>query len=498
MAKVQFSDVTPPEKRSIRDIPIPSGGKRKTPIIIKPNPAPQSNFPTASTESSLESKPIEVNKDSGPYEYYYPKEKKVAPQTPPIGEQTFPKTSPVLPNSPNIIPQSKIVPRASGGAKSKKKKFVFGILVLIVIGVFIVGMMTSFSSATIVVTPKSQNVDVDLTFPVSVEKADGAVRYEVVKLSKSKTASVPATGEEVAEIKASGKIVVYNNFSTESQRLIVRTRFETADGLIYRIPESITVPGKSVKNGVETPGSIEVEVFADEVGEKYNIKKTDFTIPGFKTDVARYKGFYARSVTDMNGGFVGKRKTVTAADKQTALTTIDGELQDILQKELQAKVPDGLALLPEAILYESVELLQKESPESNNKNVEIGKEVTAYGILLNSDDLSQMMVKKYITSPDWTNIQAEVKDFSGVQIIKKPSHIESGAKIELQVSGKAKVQAAINSEVVSQKLAGVSRKNTAQIMDEFAGVSSITAAIRPIWKQSFPTDTAKIKVQMAP
>ena len=114
------------------------------------------------------------------------------------------------------------------------------------------------------------------------EAEEGVIGYEVVKLSKSKNVSVPTTGEEAVEVKASGKIMVYNNFSSEPQRLIIRTRFETKEGLIYRIPESIVVPGKTVKNGVETPGSKEIGVFADEPGDKYNIKRQILISPDLK------------------------------------------------------------------------------------------------------------------------------------------------------------------------------------------------------------------------
>ena len=103
--------------------------------------------------------------------------------------------------------------------------------------------------------------------------------------------------------------------------------------MIYRIPESINVPGKTVKDGVETPGTIEVEVFADEAGEKYNIGKVDFTVPGFKNDPARYKGFYARSVTAMTGGFVGKMKTVLPEEKRSTLAQLDADIKTELQKE---------------------------------------------------------------------------------------------------------------------------------------------------------------------
>ena len=84
MPRIQFSDVTPPDnRRSIRDVPIPTGGKRKVPINIKPvvkpvidvapiqtntppAPAPQSNFNAKMSE-------ISEKKTTNAYEYYYPK-----------------------------------------------------------------------------------------------------------------------------------------------------------------------------------------------------------------------------------------------------------------------------------------------------------------------------------------------------------------------------------------------------------------------------------------
>jgi hypothetical protein len=174
----------------------------------------------------------------------------------------------------------------------KKKHWIFGTAIFALVAIFVISMMTVFSSATINITPKNQDIEVDMKIVAINGIEEGSIKYEIIKLSKTKTADLPATDEKAVELKASGKIVIYNNFSSEPQRLIVRTRFESPEGLIYRIPESVVVPGKSVKNGVETPGSIEVEVFADEPGEKYNIKKSDFTIPGFKNDANRYKNFH--------------------------------------------------------------------------------------------------------------------------------------------------------------------------------------------------------------
>ncbi len=451
MLKIQFSDVTPPEKRTIRNIPIPTGGKRKTPVIKKPE---------ENSVSEMES--TENTKSNNPYEYYYPKKKKIPEQH----------------NSLN---------------KTRKKQWIFGIIALFLIGVFMVSMMTVFASATINITPKSQQVNVDIKIVGTKNKIEvNAVRYEVIKLSKVKTVSVPATGEEVVELKASGKIVVYNNFSSRSQRLIIRTRFESPKGLIYRIPESIVVPGKTIKNGKETPGSIEVKVFADEAGEKYNIKKTDFTIPGFKNNASRYKNFYARSSTEMIGGFMGKRKKLIESAKKEALQNIQSEAELALKKDLKSKVPEELTLLFGSFKYESKELPPKESGSS----VIISKEVTAYVTMLNKQDLSKEITNKYISkSTDWSNIKPIVEDFSSLKIVDMSKDPSDANKIDLQIKGKVKVWANIDINTINQKLLGAPKNRVAKLMNEFAGISSITAIIRPVWKQSFPKDPLKIHVQ---
>ncbi len=476
MPRIQFSDVTPPERRSIRDIPIPNSGKRKVPIVIKPEKAPALEIEPVSFDSKMSN--LTEKKSGGPYEYYYPKNKKIPEQY-----------SNDLNKSSSILPTGR-----TDGKQTKRKQWVFGTIISLLIGVFIVGMMTVFASATIDITPKSQDLEVNMKITSTREAEKGTVRYEVIKLSKSKTISVPATGEEAVELKASGKIIIYNNFSAEPQRLIIRTRFESPEGLIYRIPESTVIPGKKIKNGVETPGSIEVEVFADEPGEKYNIKKSDFTIPGFKNDANRYKKFYARSAINMTGGFVGKRKTVLPGDKQAALQSIDSQTEADLEKDLGSKVPEGLALLSGSIIYESNELPAKEETSF----VLIGKEITAYAIMLNAQDLSSKIINEYVaSSSDWSDIKYKVNNFSLLMVANKPSSLENINKINLQIKGKAKVWADINTDIISQRLLGIPKKEVAKLMDEFAGISSIKAAVRPIWKQSFPKNPMKIYVQTA-
>ena len=89
----------------------------------------------------------------------------------------------------------------------------------------------------------------------------------------------------------------------------------------------------------------------------------------------------------------------------------------------------------------------------------------------------------------------EIKNFLLLNVAGMPNDLKTGDKISLQIKGKAKVWAKIDTNIINQKLLGAPKKEVAKLMDEFAGISSITATIRPIWKQSFPKDSLKIHVQ---
>jgi hypothetical protein len=117
--------------------------------------------------------------------------------------------------------------------------------------------------------------------------------------------------------------------------------------------------------------------------------------------------------------------------------------------------------------------------------------------MLNKQDLSDEIINEYTaSSSDWNNIKAIVQDFSLLKIANLPDNLEAGGNINLQMSGKAKVLADIDTNLVNQRLLGVPKGDAGRLMDEFAGISSITATIRPVWKQSFPNNPSKIYVQI--
>jgi hypothetical protein len=371
---------------------------------------------------------------------------------------------------------------------SRKKRsprgLVFLAAAILVAGGFLFFLLNSFASAQVSITPKRQNVELNLSLNVSQSGANGSLRYEIIETKKEAGEEVKASGEEMAEVKAAGKITIYNNFSPDEQRLIARTRFQTADGLIFRISESVVVPGMKTVNGKSEPGTLVASVFADD------IKASEFTIPGFKDDAKRYSGFYAKSNSDMTGGFIGKVKKVSEADKAAAIENMKKTLIDDLEKEIGSKLPETLVALPGAVTYEFREL----PIEPKEDKALLKLQGIAKIMVVEKKALSEVVAKEYLTS--WENIPAEIESFDNISLTFDKGFDATVPQLKVSVKGSAPVVATVDESRIAEGLAGKPKSDLKVIMADYPSVLSARVSLKPLWKNSFPEDPTKIHVSI--
>ncbi len=449
MPKNTLQDIVPPEKKSIRNIPIPTRNTRSS----KP-PTSQVGMKAEGVSS--------VSQNSNPKE--------------------TPASSPARPSSFDTYQ-----PPTRNGRHSKKAVWVGIVGAVVVIFVFIASL---FSSATVSITPKQVSASPGERQFSATKTPSGnqGISFDVIRISKEGGTQVMATGEEEVERKASGMITIFNDFDENNQRLIRNTRFETPEGLIYRIDESVVVPGKSGN----TPGSIEVMVYADEPGANYNIGLSDFTIPGFEGD-PRFESMYARSNTPMTGGMVGVVKTVSEADKAQAQQTIRARLMQELREEIKNQVPESFLVVEDSFSYEWKELPQTNIEESR---VTINEEGTIFAIILNKEILAQYFAREL--APDLPQGNVRLLDTSNVSIeIQDVEEFnpEESQEFTFTVGGSVALISSINEENIRNDLVGKSRKDMNSILANYTAVQEARASIKPFWKQSFPEDADKIRIQ---
>ncbi|MBX4200001.1 hypothetical protein KW790_00860 [Candidatus Parcubacteria bacterium] len=464
MAK-NIEDITPPERRSIRDIPIPESRRKNINILNGPRDiAPPQRMDLPPRES------VRVNE--GPRSTAIPEYR---------SDQAYGSSVPTSRETEYVEPRE---------SRKKSRRGVWISLGVIAIFIALGVIFTLLSGATLTYVPKTSVLTLS-NDSFSASKTQGNLLFSIVKLSSQKNTTAPASGEEQVSQKASGILVVYNDFSADPQKLITNTRFETTDGKIYRIQSDITVPGKKQTPNGSEPGSLEVTVVADQPGDTYNISPTDFTIPGLKGD-PRFTAMYGRSKTPITGGFVGTIKKASAADVQRAKTTLEAQIKNDLSTQAKAQVPEDYVLIP-SLAKMSFEVVPTQAGSSSQAL--ITEKGDLYGVAFKKTDLDRSLTEKKLGSqagqtvviPDYTSLTFTLASSS-------QANLQTTENISFQVSGSAKVEWKTDESALASDLAGKPKTDFVTILKNYPSVVTGSASIKPFWRNTFPSDPTKIKI----
>lgn len=366
---------------------------------------------------------------------------------------------------------------------SKIGYFVLGIIIL-----FGILFSTVFSGGKLVITPRNEITLFDAS--ITAKQSSGDVSFETMTLEREASKEVTATGETNVEEKASGKIIIYNNFSTEPQTLITNTRFESNQGLVYRIRETVKVPGKKTTAGETIPGSLEVTVYADQAGEKYNIGLSDFTLPALKGS-AQYSKIYARSKTDITGGFVGLKKMVSAEERSKAKEELQERLKAELFKEAASSKTDGYVLWSDAVFIRFENLPE----ETKDGKVYVKEKAILYGILFDKKTLSKYIAVKTVSSYTGEDVMVEnLEELDFTTLNKEEVRPWESGEIVFNLMGSPLIVWQFDENKLQNELAGKLKKEVRAILTTYPSIERAEISLRPFWNRTFPKNPAKIKL----
>ena len=386
-------------------------------------------------------------------------------------------------------------PRRSGTSLTTKyslanKKTPLGTLffIITIVGIVVaVALYTYvFNSATVTVVPKYR--DVSAIGKVFLFSKDGTnpngipFTVQSTSLSKSKTLSLSETRK--VEAKASGIAIIYNNYDGNVQKLIKNTRFQSSKGKIYRINQSVDVPGR--KGTI--PGSVEVMLYADGSGADYNIIDTIFSIPGFK-GTPREQAFYAKSKGSITGGSSGNVSLVSLSDLNAAKDALSLELSKELQSEILKIKKDGS--IP---LYSASEITYQDNENDVLKGTTDVYKITATGhvILANESKLAEGIAKNF---GDYDNSPVRLMYSDTLTFTKKQSdQIVGTSSIEILVDGKPRVVWVTDSDAIKEIVQGRKRDEFKPLMKTINSIESAEINFSPLWLRSFPVERNKLTI----
>lgn len=228
-------------------------------------------------------------------------------------------------------------------AIGSRAQWVIAVSFFVILGMIAcIGVYLQSPEADIVVHLKKQSVSGDANYTARADGGDVATKF--LDYEDTVTMTGDATGAKSSSgTKARGTVVLYNAFSKESQPLVATTRLQSSDGKIFRIVQSVTIPGFSEQDGQTQPGSVEVEVQADDPGQEGNIDPTKFTIPGFSGGPKAEK-IYAESKEAFHGGGSGdgSERSVSQGDVVSVKKKIERKVRDVLLEKAKTDMESGM------------------------------------------------------------------------------------------------------------------------------------------------------------
>lgn len=483
MAKFLIQDIMPPEKRRPRA-----------------HGSPHLSDPVLQNEKSSHAVMRHEKEDHVIHSHKHDSDASdVSAYTKP-SEESIPEQGPwVMPSGPSRWGWSnsdlRLVP-PGGNLKTVLKAVLICFLIL---GGYVT-YATLTSKAEVLIVPRTEMVSLpaDSSFAARKDPGAGELGYSVMRFSLSEKMEIPATGSKEVSEKASGRIIIYNEFSTASQRLIKNTRFESPGGKIYRINESVTVPGMK-KDGVKIiPGSIEVTVYADEPGPAYNSEPTDFTIPGFKSDAARYKGFYARSVGPISGGMSGTVRTVSDADLQKAADDLRVALETSLRTKARGNLGKDQVLFDSGIMtsFANARIVQTDEKATPDKAI-VERTATLAAVVFDEHALAREIARTGLGA----NYRGErvsllnAADLTFTMEQMGPDALFESSELLFGLAGEAKLIWNIDSAAIAELLQGAEERVIPDILAKADGsIDKAIPNLRPFWRSSYPDDPREIIV----
>jgi len=386
------------------------------------------------------------------------------------------------------------------GEFEEKELFIKKIPIKMVIGTVVLGLVI-FGAVTILpkVDIKLVSKKIDWSYNDSViTQVNAHADYKTVTIpnqkstsSKSSSLPFPATGKKQVSNKASGKMTIYNSYSSDAQTLVKDTRFLSPDGKIFKLVKQITVPGAKISEGKILPSSIDADVVAEKAGEEYNVGPVKlFQIPGFK-GTPKYAAFYGESKGNMTGGFVGEIAYPTTSDIAAAKKKMKETLESSLKTELYSKISSDFKIIEGSSAFSTIK-------EEVNENVNEKGEFSIFSE-------AQMSIISF-KEPDLINILSKKAETEkGEDYFIKSHSLEYGiarmdvasGRLSFPVAFKAVLSYKIDIEKIKSEIAGISDVELREKIFSLSGIdieSQNIVSFWPFWVKTVPNNPNKINI----
>lgn len=377
------------------------------------------------------------------------------------------------------------------GRSNRFRKYAFlTILAVASIGAGAVATVM-MAGAEVTVKPKWKDVAVSAIVEAKRNPSAADIGYELLTLTEDGDRTVSATGQEKVTEKATGEITIYNEHSTAKQRLIKNTRFESPDGKIFRITDSVEIPGLTKDaSGKITPGSIVAKVIADGPGESYNVAPAKFTIPGLKGS-EQYTKVYGESKAAMAGGYEGMKFIIDEGELSKARQELHLEMRERLLARLKSERPSGFVFYDGSVTfaYDSLQPV-----DAGNQSVTLKEQVRLIAPLFKTDSFARYIADKTIAGYEGEPMRIEDPTLLSFSYPATSTDLSTLDTLRFRLDGSIRMIWKYDMEKLRNDLKGVKETALPSILSAYPAIDRSRVVIRPFWRDSFPSDIEKIRI----
>jgi hypothetical protein len=410
-----------------------------------------------------------------------------------------PVTSQVQTQQPRIVdPEDEAATIVIRDKNKDDKRSYLGLSIIVVVLIASVfGLSAFLSKTTITVFPEFREPVLNAEFTAYPDKRDNSLSYEIMTIDATAEKQVTASGQEFVESQATGFIEIIKS-TPGSERLIKNTRFRTPEGLIFKVQESVVVPG-AVKDttGNLVPGTIRAEVFAENPGQEYNLAaNTKFDIPGFKESnlTELYNSIYAVNRDPFTNGYKGQKFIINDDELGTAKQALQVDLRNSLLERIKSEAPAGFIAFPDSISF----TFQSLPTVQYGENLVAIKEQAFLQIPLFKDsDFASFLAKESIPTYNREEVRItkpEDLKFSYKEASTSASNLANLTSLTFNITGKPTIVWKYSPEKLQQDLAGKSKTSISSVLTAHPGIKSARVSSKPFWKRSFPEEPSDIVI----
>ncbi|MFA4815153.1 MAG: hypothetical protein WC924_03850 [Candidatus Gracilibacteria bacterium] len=394
-----------------------------------------------------------------------------------------------------------------------KKRWIFGLLTASVLVFFVIAYV-ALPGATILIEPASNvlSKSVNVTLEPNPTDPYSLKAYEI-ETEVEYTLTHPSTGLITDDSSnAAGNLTIINT-SGVARPLVKETRFQTEDGIVFRLQKEVNVPAGTAI----TPGTLVAYVIADPldangvaVGERGNVGATKFFLPGLREDTRTE--LYAESYDAMTGGLTVSRVQVTENDLIAAQVRLETDLKEkavaALRKEVLAESNTlGVTLR----LLETSDALQYgpalvELPYTligqEQKTFDVSGSMSISGVAYSTDDLFSILKAEIVSSKTPGKLLVSVDENSvSLQVLEVGLAVGT-YKITVQVQGIEEYEidpelegGSKLAEKIKEHVAGKTIEEAAAYIQNLPEVNSVEISVWPVWSPTIPSLPENIKIK---